>query len=115
MVVSRSLGIALGLCALLILLSASAAWAVAGPALEIDRAAERSERFAKKTCAHDPGCVRHEVLNCRRQSRRVVLCRILDERKTEVQGRYECNRLIRIGLDPQTGRLPITGLGRWHC
>ena len=45
----------------------------------------------------------------------MALCRIFDVRKTRVQGRYECSRLIRVALDPANGRVPVTGLGRWHC
>jgi hypothetical protein len=45
----------------------------------------------------------------------VILCRVFDERKTHVQGRYECSRLIRVALDPASGRIPVTGLGRWQC
>jgi hypothetical protein len=89
--------------------------AAAGLRLSIDAGAERSARFADRTCARDPNCVRHGVLNCRRQSRRVVLCRIFGERRTRTQGRYVCSRLIRVALDPATGRAPVTGLGRWHC
>jgi hypothetical protein len=89
--------------------------ALAGPKLSIDAAAERSARFAERTCDRDRNCVRHGVLNCRRQSRRVVLCRIFDERETRIQGRYECSRLIRVALDPASGRVPVTGLGRWQC
>jgi hypothetical protein len=87
----------------------------ASPKLPIDAAAERSAGFAERTCDHDRSCVRHGVLNCRRQSRRVVLCRVFDERDTSAQGRYECSRLIRLALDPATGRVPVTGLGRWQC
>jgi hypothetical protein len=83
--------------------------------LSIDAAAERSARFAERTCDRDRHCIRHGVLNCKRQSRRVVLCRVFDERKTHVQGRYECSRLIRVALDPASGRVPVTGLGRWQC
>jgi hypothetical protein len=96
-----------------IALTAPAALAVAAK-LPVPLASERSSRFAKGTCDRDKHCVRYGVLNCRRQSRRVVLCRIFDERKTEVQGRYRCNRLVRVGLDPPH-RTPVTGLGRWHC
>ena len=78
-------------------------------------AAQKSGLFAKRTCAHDSSCVRHGVSNCRRQSRRVVLCRIFDERDTSVQGKYRCTRLIRVSLDPATQRTPVTGLGRWNC
>ena len=113
MLVSRSgLLVALALLAALAILPGSAA---AGLKLSIDAGAERSARYADRTCARDPNCVRHGVLNCRRQSSRVVLCRIFGERKTRTQGRYVCNRLVRVALDPATGRAPITGLGRWHC
>jgi hypothetical protein len=93
--------------------------ALAGPAqalkLEIERARGRSLDFAERTCRRDPHCVRSGVRNCRRQARKVVLCRIFDERRTRVQNRYRCERLIRLALDPRTRRVPITGLGRWHC
>ena len=107
----RALGAALALCA--------ATGALAAPAaalrLEIDRATERSLDFAERTCTRDHQCIRSGVLNCRRQAPKVVLCRIFDERRTHVQGRYRCERLIRLSLDPRTQRVPITGLGRWHC
>jgi hypothetical protein len=107
----RSLGAALLVCAAL--------GALAGPAaalkLSVDRAADRSRDFAERTCARDKHCVRSGVLNCKRHSPKVVLCRIFDERKTRVQGRYRCERLIRLSLDPRTRRLPVTGLGDWHC
>jgi hypothetical protein len=54
-------------------------------------------------------------MNCRRQGRNIALCRIFDERKTRVQGRYTCQRLVRVALDPATRRTPVTGLGSWHC
>jgi hypothetical protein len=82
--------------------------------LEVPLASERSNRFAKGTCDRDKHCIDYGVLNCRRQSRRTVLCRIFDERRTKVQGRYRCERLIRVALDPPH-RIPVTGLGRWHC
>ena len=101
--------------ALFAALAVAPASAVAGQKLATDAAAERSARFAERTCDRDRNCVRHGVLNCRRQSRRVVLCRIFDERETRTQGRYECSRLIRVALDPASGRVPVTGLGSWHC
>ena len=112
-VASRSLTAAVALCAVAIALPV--ATSLAGPKLPIGTAAERSARFAERICKRDRNCVRHGVLNCRRQSRRVVICRIFDERDTRAQGRYECSRLIRVALDPASGRVPITGLGRWHC
>jgi hypothetical protein len=83
--------------------------------LDDERAERRSGEFAKRICAHDRHCVAHGVLNCRRQTRRVVICRIYDERRTKVQGRYRCQRLARLTLDPKTRSVPVTGLGRWHC
>lgn len=112
MAASRSVVVGFALLATLALPPGSA---LAGPKLTIDAAAERSERFAERTCDRDRNCVRHGVLNCRRQSRRVALCRIFDERHTRAQGRYECSRLIRVALDPGSGRVPVTGLGRWQC
>ena len=108
---ARPLAAGLALCAAL--------GALAGPAMALrlttDRAGDRSLDFAERTCNRDRLCVRFGVLNCKRQSRRVVLCRVFDERKTHVQGRYECSRLIRVALDPASGRVPVTGLGRWQC
>jgi hypothetical protein len=102
--------------AVLATLALPPAIALAGGAkLSIDAASERSARFAERICGRDRNCVRHGVLNCKRQSRRVVLCRVFDERDTRAQGRYECSRLIRVALDPASGRVPVTGLGRWQC
>lgn len=107
----RPLGAALLVCA--------AMAAIAGPAaalkLPVERAKQRSLDFAERTCARDKHCVSFGVLNCRRQRPQVVLCRIFDERRTRIQGRYRCERLIRMSLDPVSRRLPLTGLGDWHC
>jgi hypothetical protein len=89
--------------------------AAASVGLTMAAAEARSSEYARHTCAHDPSCVSHGVLNCRGQGRRVALCRIYDERRTRVQGRYRCERLIRVILDPGSARRPIDGLGRWHC
>jgi hypothetical protein len=101
------------------LAACAALGALAGPAaalkLQIERASDRSLDFAERTCKRDRHCFRSGVLNCKRQSPQVVLCRIFDERRTQVQGRYRCERLIRLTLDPRSRRLPVTGLGRWHC
>jgi len=113
-VASRRHIVGIALCALLTVLATSTALA-AGPKLRIDRAGERSARFAERTCDRDRNCVRHGVLNCRRQARRVVICRVFDERDTRAQGRYECSRLIRVALAPASRRVAVTGLGRWHC
>ena len=107
----RSLGTALALCVALGALAAPAA----ALKLEVERAAARSLDFAERTCTRDHQCIRSGVLSCRRQARKVVLCRIFDERRTDVQGRYRCERVIRLTLNPHTRRVPVTGLGRWHC
>jgi hypothetical protein len=94
---ARPLAAGLALCATL--------GALAGPAmalrLSMDRAGDCSLDFAERTCTRDKHCVRFGVLNCRRQSRHVVLCRIFDERRTPVQGKYRCERLIRLSLEPR--------------
>jgi hypothetical protein len=101
--------------ALLVSLAVLALPAAAAVKLPVAVAADKSFVFAKHTCAHDRNCVRYGVLNCHRQSPHVVICRILDERSTEAQGKYQCSRLIRVALDPNTYRIQVTGLGRWEC
>ena len=94
------------------------AWAPAASAattLSIPAAREKSAQFAESTCAQDQSCIRNGVLNCRRDSPRVAFCRIFLQRHTKAQGHYTCNRLIRLSMDPKTHRIPVTGLGRWHC
>jgi hypothetical protein len=108
----RLLATVLALCAAFAALALPASAAVKLP---VEVAAEKSFVFAKHTCAHDGNCVKYGVLNCNRQSLHVVLCRIFDERDTDAQGRYECNRLIRVALDPVSFRIQVTGLGPWHC
>jgi hypothetical protein len=93
-----------------------AASAVGGPVkLTIPRAAEKAGAFAKSTCKRDVSCVSSGVLNCNRKGKLVVHCRIFDERHTDAQGNYRCNREIRMVMDPKTHRAPVNGLGRWHC
>lgn len=87
----------------------------AAAVLPVSGAQDRSLAFAKRTCSHDKACVDYGVLNCDRQSSHVVLCRIYDERDTKVQGRYRCERMIRLAFHPVTRKVPVTGLGRWHC
>lgn len=108
---SRRLGPLLAGAALLLLAAAPAS---AGEKLSIPAARERAIVFAENTCAHDDSCHSAGVQNCRRQSNRVVLCRIFDHRKTEEQGNFVCTRLIRLGLKP-SGRIPVTGVGDWSC
>lgn len=108
---SRRLGALLTAAGLLLLTAAPAS---AGEKLSIPAARERAAVFAENTCAHDKSCHDAGVQNCRRQSDRVVLCRIFDHRKTEEQGNFVCTRLIRLALKP-SGRIPVTGVGDWSC
>jgi hypothetical protein len=89
--------------------------ASAADKLTIATAREKAAAFAERTCKRDESCVRSGVLNCRREAQRVVHCRIFDDRDTEAQGNYRCNREIRMVMNPDTHRVPVTGLGRWHC
>ncbi len=111
--VARALALALGLCGLL---CAFAGPAAAGEAkLTIPRATARAGNFAESTCKQDESCVRSGVLSCDRKGDLVVHCRIFDERQTDAQGKYRCNREIRIVMDRQTLKAPVNGLGRWRC
>jgi hypothetical protein len=83
--------------------------------LSIAKAHERAETFAATTCEHDKSCASSGVQACRRHSDRIVLCRIYDHRKTEEQGNFLCTRLVRLALQPSTGRIPVTGIGSWEC
>jgi len=89
--------------------------AAAGQKLRIPTAAEKAAAFAERTCAHDASCVRHGVSGCRRQRRRVALCRIFIRRNTRVQGKYRCSRLVRLSLIPGTRHARVSGLGSWRC
>jgi len=110
--VSRGLRIGLAAAALLILLAVPAQ---AGEKLSIPDARQRAARYADTTCKHDTSCAKAGVKNCRRDSARVVLCRIFDHRKTEEQGNFVCTRLVRLSLKPKTGRIPVTGVSDWKC
>lgn len=112
MVAPRPLLVAVAALAVLALLAGTA---LAASKLTIPRAKQRAADFAAKTCKRDEKCVKSGVLNCRRKSRNVVFCRIFNRRHTEAQGRYVCNRLVRLSRNPKTNRVPVTGLGRWHC
>jgi hypothetical protein len=109
----RSAAVTLGVCALLGVLAAAALATEAK--LTIGRASEKAGVFAESTCKRDDSCVRSGVLNCDRRGDLVVHCRIFDERRTEVQGKYRCSREIRMVMDPVTHRTPVNGLGRWSC
>lgn len=108
---SRRLGPLLAGAALLLVIAAPAS---GGAKLSIPAARERASTFAENTCAHDTSCHNAGVQSCRRQSDRIVLCRIFDHRKTEEQGNFVCTRLIRLALKPG-GRIPVTGVGDWSC
>ena len=111
-VVAGALALVLGIGVVLYL----AATALGGPVkLTIPRASERAGIFARSTCKRDVSCVGSGVLNCNRKGNLVVHCRIFDERHTDAQGNYRCNREIRMVMDPKTRRAPVNGLGRWHC
>jgi hypothetical protein len=110
--VKRLAGIAL---VVLALTPALAAPALAAVKLPINTAGEKAFVFAKHTCAHDSSCVRYGVTNCRRQSLHVVICRIFDERSTSAQGKYDCQRLVRVALNPVDYRIQVTGQSNWSC
>ena len=96
-------------------LLAPATGAAPATKLTIPDAREKAGVFAERTCDRDKSCVNYGVLNCRREGPLIVHCRIFDERRTEVQGLYRCNREIRMVMNRNTHRIPVTGLGRWHC
>lgn len=109
---SRGLRIALAAAALFALLALPA---LAGEKLTIPAARDRALNYAETTCEHDTACADAGVQRCRRQSDRVVLCRIFDHRKTEEQGNFLCTRLVRLSLQPKTGKIPVTGVSDWTC
>ena len=47
--------------------------------------------------------------------KRLVLCRMYVERSTPAQGRYDCQKLVRVVLDPITYRIVVTGTTSWNC
>ena len=108
----RRLGL---LCGCVVLVMAAPIVARAGDRLSIPDARERAAEFAAQTCSHDESCANAGVQNCRRLRDRVVLCRIFDHRKTEIQGNFVCTRLVRLALQKQTRRTVVTGLGDWDC
>jgi hypothetical protein len=104
----------IALAAACIVAAGGAEAASAKPRLSVPLAKDKSGDFAARTCSHDENCVRSGVLNCRRERRLVVFCRIFVRRDTAHQGRYACNRLIRVSL-PARQRPRVTGIGGWHC
>jgi hypothetical protein len=109
---ARLLRTCLATCVALTVLAGSAWSAVR---LTIPVAEGKALVFAEHTCANDEHCGKAGVSDCNRQSPHIVLCRIFLRRKTPVQGKYECTRLIRLAIEPKSHRVPVTGVGRWHC
>ena len=97
------------------LLGTAAMPAIAAVKLPVKTAAAKSFIYAKHSCSHDFHCVRYGVRNCNRQGLHVVLCRIYLDRSTPAQGDYECQKLVRIAVDPYTYRVLVTGNGPYHC
>jgi hypothetical protein len=104
-----------GVVVLLCAAPAAIATAAGATKLQVPVASHRAASFAKRTCDHDASCVRSGVSNCRRQRARVVLCRVFLRRRTDVQGRYRCTRLVRLSLIPGTRHARVTGVGSWRC
>ena len=105
-------------CALLasfVLLATVAMPAVAAVKLPVQLAGNKAFVFAKHTCAHDVHCVKYGITNCNRQSLHVVFCRMYVERSTPAQGRYACQKLVRVVLDPITYKILVTGTSNWDC
>jgi hypothetical protein len=105
-------------CALLasfVLLATVAMPAVAAVKLPAKLAGTKAFIYAKHTCAHDLHCVKYGITNCNRQTLHVVLCRMYVERSTAAQGRYACQKLVRVALDPISYRIVVTGTSPWNC
>ena len=105
-------------CALLasfVLLATVAMPAVAAVKLPVQLAGNKAFAFAKHTCAHDVHCVKYGITNCNRQSLHVIICRMYNERSTPAQGRYACQKLVRVVLDPITYKIVVTGTSDWSC
>jgi hypothetical protein len=99
----------------LLLLATAAMPAAAAVKLPVKLASDKAFVFAKHTCAHDIHCVKYGITNCNRQSLHVVLCRMYVERSTPAQGRYACQKLVRVILDPITYKIVVTGTSSWNC
>jgi hypothetical protein len=105
-------------CALLasfVLLATVAMPAVAAVKLPAKLAGVKAFVYAKHTCAHDVHCVKYGITNCNRQSLHVVFCRMYVERSTAAQGRYACQKLVRVALDPISYKILVTGTSEWNC
>jgi hypothetical protein len=105
-------------CALLasfILLATVAMPVAAAVKLPVELAGDKAFVYAKHTCSHDVHCVKYGITNCARASLHVVGCRMYVERSTPVQGRYACQKLVRVVLDPITYRILVTGTSAWNC
>ncbi len=105
-------------CALLaafVLLATVAMPAVAAVKLPVSTAAHKAFDYAKHTCAHDVHCVKYGTTNCRRGSLHVVFCRMYVERSTPAQGRYACQKYVRVVLNPIDYNIVVTGTSDWAC
>jgi hypothetical protein len=105
-------------CALLasfMLLGVAAMPVAAAVKLPVHLAGDKAFIFAKHTCAHDVHCVKYGITNCRRGSLHVVFCRMYVERSTAAQGRYACQKYVRVALDPITYKILVTGTSKWAC
>src|SRR5262249_32816674 len=78
-------------------------------------AGEKASVSAKHTFSHDTPCAKYGIPNCNRQGGHVVLCRIYVERSTRAQGRYACQKLVRVALAPIPYRIVVTGTTSWNC
>jgi hypothetical protein len=99
----------------LLLLATAAMPAAAAVKLPTQLAGNKAFAYAKHTCAHDVHCVKYGITNCNRQSLHVILCRMYVERSTAGQGRYACQKLVRVVLDPITYKIVVTGTSDWAC
>ena len=105
-------------CALLaafVLLATVAMPAAAAVKLPVKVAARKAFIYARHTCAHDVHCVKYGITNCRRLSLHVVACRMYVERSTPAQGRYDCQKLVRVALSPINYKILVTGTTSWAC
>jgi hypothetical protein len=106
---------ACALLAALVLLATVAMPAAAAVKLPVKLGADKAFIYAKHTCAHDVHCVKYGITNCYRGSLHVVFCRMYVERSTAAQGRYACQKLVRVVLDPISYKIIVTGTSGWNC
>jgi hypothetical protein len=103
------------LLASLVLLGTVAIPVAAATKLPVQAAGAKALVFAKHTCGHDVHCAKYGVTNCRRINLHAVDCRMFVERSTPFQGRYGCQKLVRVVLDPGTDKIVVAGTSSWTC